>query len=209
MAAYFKILEDDRKTEYLIFKSKYMCTYTLGSHEDHDSMLKKMTFKDVEPIRYQDIKEIILNESDNELTVTWTFNEEQEREIQVSRDSVSEVKDLLSHKIKGVKIRNYSILKQLIPLFVCIAIVVIFTVVISVIAQEAQNGEDVDVNEVRGSVKRLIINVGILLGPTGTIIIGSLLTALLAFAAYRTYKHPKKGMVVKFSKASELIEIKS
>jgi hypothetical protein len=205
MKTIWKIKSDDRKTEYLIFKEKYMCTYVLGSHENHDEMLQKMTFKDVEPIRYQDIKEIILNESDNELTVKWVFNEDQEKEIHIPNEIISEIKTLICSKIKKVSIKDYSVLKQLIPVLMLLLIIIGLTAIVYIIALDIENGVEAEIKGRATLIKRLALAAASILGSKGTIILGSLLSLLASYLLYKTYKNPKKGVVVKFSKESTLI----
>ncbi|AJQ94199.1 hypothetical protein [Gynuella sunshinyii] len=60
------------------------------------------------------------------------------------------------------------------------------------------NGEEVDLEGKNARKKELLYNIADVLGPTGTIIIGSLITALLIFKAYKNSKISFKINVYKF-----------
>ena len=111
----------------------------------------------------------------------------------------------LKNQLKGTKLKDYSVFKQILPELVTIAISGILIGVTYISAMELEKGESVRISSRRALLKQIIASIAEVLGTTGTLIVGTLIIASLVYLVIRKFQNPKKGEILKITKYSKLI----
>lgn len=199
------ISENDLNNKYLIPTEKSI--WLTDQNKDHNitELIETKKLGIVTSVRYDDLKEIIFIDSD--FTIDFIFKDDKapEEKYQVDKIVYGEIKSYLKSQLKGTKLKDYSVFKQILPELVTIAISGILIGVTYISAMELEKGESVRISSRRALLKQIIVSIAEILGTTGTLIVGTLIIASLVYLAIRKFQNPKKGEILKITKYSKLI----
>ena len=151
-----------------------------------------------------DIKEVLFNESDSQITIEFKDSKIKDIEINTNSEVFTDVNNFFVSNLKGVEIKNYSLLKQIKPSLFGTALFGGITWVLYTTALSIQNGEHLDTSGRRSLIRKIIVGIADFLGPTGSLIVGGLLTLLFVYTFINTIRKPKEGKVLKTLKKQEI-----
>ncbi|WP_028891619.1 hypothetical protein [Tenacibaculum sp. 47A_GOM-205m] len=151
-----------------------------------------------------DIKEVLFNESDSQITIEFKDSKIKDIEINTNCEVFTDVNNFFVSNLKGVEIKNYSLLKQIKPSLFGTALFGGITWVLYTTALSIQNGQHLDTSGRRSLIKKIIVGIADFLGPTGSLIVGGLLTLLFVYTFINTIRKPKEGKVLKTLKKQEI-----
>ena len=112
---------------------------------------------------------------------------------------------IILKNLKGIEIKNYSLIKQIKPLAIALIVVGIITGFLYNVAISLQKGETISTSGRRGIIKKIFVAIAEFFGPTGSLIIGGLLLLFLIYGLVNTIRKPKEGKVIKIKNNPELI----
>ncbi|MDX1427808.1 MAG: hypothetical protein R3206_08280, partial [Salegentibacter mishustinae] len=192
-------------SKYLILTEKAFWLTDQNNNLDIHELIANNRLGNIKSIRYDDLKEIIFNDTD--LIIEFKFKDDSlsEESYPVQKSVYPEIKDYLKSHLKGIEVKDYSILKQIFPHLTILAISVIVFFATYFSALEIQKGESINIAGRRAWFKQLIISVAEVLGPIGTIIVGVLIISILTYFIFRKYKNPKKGEIIQIKRSPQLI----
>lgn len=195
---------NNEENEYLIVSEKMIATAKFENEEDLQKLVDNNDMTDL-PVHYlEEIKDFVFVDTDKELGVNFRSSKKSDIEFNIDEGVYNEIKTFFIENIKEIEIKDYSMLRQLkIPVFGTLIFGVLFWFLHSV-AVSLQNGETVRIQGRGGFIKRIIIWVADLLGPTAILIIGSLLMILFIYIIITTIIKPKQGNVVKIKRTSKI-----
>ncbi|RKF05130.1 hypothetical protein C8N26_0531 [Tenacibaculum lutimaris] len=151
-----------------------------------------------------DIKEVLFNESDSQITIEFKDSKIKDIEINTNSEVFTDVNNFFVSNLKGVEIKNYSLLKQIKPSLFGTALFGGITWVLYTTALSIQNGQHLDTSGRRSLIRKIIVGIADFLGPTGSLIVGGLLTLLFVYTFINTIRKPKEGKVLKTLKKQEI-----
>lgn len=151
-----------------------------------------------------DIKEVLFNESDSQITIEFKDSKIKDIEINTNSEIFTDVNNFFVSNLKGVEIKNYSLLKQIKPSLFGTALFGGITWVLYTTALSIQNGQHLDTSGRRSLIRKIIVGIADFLGPTGSLIVGGLLTLLFVYTFINTIRKPKEGKVLKTLKKQEI-----
>lgn len=151
-----------------------------------------------------DIKEVLFNESDSQITIEFKDSKIKDIEINTNSEVFTDVNNFFVSNLKGVEIKNYSLLKQIKPSLIGTALFGGITWVLYTTALSIQNGQHLDTSGRRSLIRKIIVGIADFLGPTGSLIVGGLLTLLFVYTFINTIRKPKEGKVLKTLKKQEI-----
>ncbi len=200
----WKISETDFTDKYLILTEKSIWLTDQGKDVNINELIETKKLGVVKSIRYQDLKEIIFNDTD--FTIEFTFKDDNvlEEKHRMNKIVYSDIKPYLKTQLKGTELKNYSIFKQILPQLITLGVSVILIVVTYLSAMELEKGESPRVSGRRAWLKQIIVWIADVLGTIGTIIFGTIIVSSLIYLIVRKSQNPKRGEILKITKDTQL-----
>ncbi|WP_194767221.1 hypothetical protein [Tamlana sp. I1] len=201
---HWKISESNSNNFYLVFNEKSIWEVELDENINIDEAIKTKSLNNIKSFRYTDFSEIIFVDNDSLIILKFTDKEIKEKEILLNNNIYTEIKNFIIKNLKGTEVKEYSILKQLLPLFFPVLIVIGLTISLYQTAVDMANGVEVSTSGRRALLKSILVGIADVLGPIGCLIIGGLLLAFFLYLIFKVIKHPKQGKIIKIKKFVEL-----
>ncbi|WP_394420403.1 hypothetical protein [Tenacibaculum mesophilum] len=197
--------EEEKNNIYLIANKKSLWITEQPVEVDVSNLISEQKLTNTTIIRFEEIKEILLNDTDQIITINLKDDKENEIEIIINSATYSEIKTYLLNNLKGIAVKNYSLFKQIKSYIFGLLLFGVVTWILRNTALSLQNGETLNTSGRRGLIKKIFVGVADFLGPTGVLIIGGIFILIFIVGLVNTIKKPKVGEIIKFKNNTELI----
>lgn len=200
----WKISEADFKNKYLIPTEKSIWITEQSKDSNITELIESKSLGTITSILYEDLKEIVFIDTD--FTIDFIFKDDKtpEQKHQIDKIVYLEIKSYLKSQLKGTELKDYSVIKQILPQLISIGISVVLIVVIYIFAMKLEKGESVRISGRRAWLKQIIASIAETLGTTGTLIAGTLIISSFIYFIIRKYKNPKIGEILKITNSPRL-----
>lgn len=200
----WKISEADLKNKYLIPTEKSIWITEQSKDSNITELIESKSLGTITSILYEDLKEIVFIDTD--FTIDFIFKDDKtpEQKHQIDKIVYLEIKSYLKSQLKGTELKDYSVIKQILPQLISIGISVVLIVVIYIFAMKLEKGESVRISGRRAWLKQIIASIAETLGTTGTLIAGTLIISSFIYFIIRKYKNPKIGEILKITNSPRL-----
>ena len=204
---YWKICETESTTQYLLFDKNMFRKSTFKKEVDIDRAIADKEIHKIKGHRYKDFDAINFIDTDSTIEFEYVDDNKDEIEIELDSKKYLEIKEFLNQNLKGTEIKNYSIWKQAYPIGIGVVLFGGVTALVYNMALSLASGEEISARSGRHRFfKKILIWIADLLGTTGSLVVGGLLTAFFLFLLFKTIFKPKKGIVQVIGHLTELIE---
>jgi len=196
--------EEEKTNKYLIATENTIWITEESKEINISDLIEKKELSNMSIYKTNDIKEVLFNESDSQITIEFKDSKIKEIEINTNSQVFADVNNFFISNLKGVEIKNYSLLKQIKPSLLGTALFGGITWVLYTTALSIQNGQHLDTGGRRSLIKKIIVGIADFLGPIGSLILGGLLTFFFVYSFIKTIRKPKEGKVLKTLKKQEI-----
>ncbi|WP_308992895.1 hypothetical protein QLS71_015460 [Mariniflexile litorale] len=200
----WKISETEFKNKYLIPTEKSIWLTDQNKDSNITELIETKSLGTITSIRYEDLKEIVFIDTDSSIDFIFKDDKTPEEKHQIDKIVYSEIKSYLKSQLKGTKLKDYSVIKQILPQLISLGISIILIVVTYIFAMELEKGESVRISGRRAWLKQIIVSIAETLGTTGTLIVGILIIASFIYFIIRKYQNPKRGEILKITNSPRL-----
>ncbi|CAL2061896.1 hypothetical protein [Tenacibaculum sp. 190524A05c] len=198
------IFQTEEVKNYLIPKENSILLAEIFQDEDIDQLLEEKKLTKVRTIRYEDVKEFIFIDSDSSFKIVFKDDDVDEFELQLEENIFNEMKDHFIGSMKGVAIKDYSLLKQIQPPGIAALVAAGITALLFSTAKSLERGEHVSTSGRRGLIKKLFVGIADFLGSTGSLLIGGLVVVFFAYLVIQIVRNPKQGKLIKIKDFVEM-----
>ena len=200
----WKISESDFKDKYLIPTEKSIWLTDQNKDADINELIDTKNLGTIKSIRYEDLKDIVFIDTD--FTIDFRFKDDKTPEEihKIDKSVYSEIKSYLKTQLKGIEIKDYSVIKQILPQLMTLGISGILIVVTYISAMELEKGESVRISGRRAWLKQIIVWIAEILGTIGTLVVGTIIILSLIYFIIRKSQNPKRGEILKMTKSPRL-----
>jgi len=196
--------EEEKTKNYLIATENSIWITEETKDVNINDLIENNELSNMSIYKTNDIKEVLFNESDSQITIEFKDSKIKDIEINTNSEVFTDVNNFFVSNLKGVEIKNYSLLKQIKPSLFGTALFGGITWVLYTTALSIQNGQHLDTSGRRSLIRKIIVGIADFLGPTGSLIVGGLLTLLFVYTFINTIRKPKEGKVLKTLKKQEI-----
>ena len=193
----------ERKGEfytYLIISEKSIWISEQHKDSNIQELIKNKNLGNVKSFRYDQLKEIILIETNSSLQFSFKDKDEENQSLYVERNVFREIRTFLKLKLSGVSVKNYSILKQIKSQLSTLGFGIVFIFLTYQTAIDLENGVEITAGRKRSIIKKIVLVLAELIGVYGTITLGTVFVAILIFFINKKLQNPKKGEIIVFGK---------
>ncbi|CAL2080605.1 conserved hypothetical protein [Tenacibaculum sp. 190524A05c] len=198
------IFQTEEVKNYLIAKENSILLAEIFQDEDIDQLLEEKKLTKVRTIRYEDVKEFIFIDSDSSFKIVFKDDDVDEFELQLEESVFTEMKDHFISSMKGVAIKDYSLLKQIQPPGIAALVAAGITALLFSTAKSLERGEHVSTSGRRGLIKKLFVGIADFLGSTGSLLIGGLVVVFFVYLVIQIVRNPKQGKLIKIKDFVEM-----
>ncbi|TYA78444.1 FeoB-associated Cys-rich membrane protein [Seonamhaeicola marinus] len=198
------ISQTDTKDTYFIPTEKAFWLSNQPKGVNIADLIENKNLGAIKSIRYEDLKDIVLIDSDTTIQCNFKDDKTDEEEFVLDHTTYAEIRSYLKNNLKGVELKDYSIFKQVIPELITLAIATVLSVITYIAALEIEGGGTVKTSGRRAFFKKIIAAIAEALGTTGTIIVGLIVLGVIAYLLVKKIQNPKKGEVLKVLKTARL-----
>ena len=200
----WKISETDFNDKYLIPTEKSIWLTDQNKDADINELIDTKNLGTIKSIRYEDLKEIVFIDTD--FTIDFRFKDDKTPEEihRIDKIVYSEIKSYLKTQLKGIEIKDYSVLKQVLPQLISLGFSIILIVVTYISALELEKGESIRISGNKAWLKQIIVTIAEMLGTIGTLIVGTLIISSFIYFIVRKSQNPKRGEILKITKKPQL-----
>jgi len=196
--------EEEKTNKYLIATEISIWITEESKEVNITELIEKNELSNMSIYKTNDIKEVLFNESDSQITIEFKDSKISDIEINTNTVVFTDVNNFFVSNLKGVEIKNYSLLKQVKPSLFGTVLFGGITWVLYTTALSIENGQHLDTGGRRSLIKKIIVGIADFLGSTGSLIVGGLLTLLFVYTFINTIRKPKEGKVIKTLKKQEI-----
>ncbi|APG65813.1 hypothetical protein LPB136_10755 [Tenacibaculum todarodis] len=190
---------------YLILTEKSVWLTEKPKEVNIDELINDKKLTEVRIERYvDDIKEFIFIDTNSTLEINLKDDDKEDIELPLESSIYNEIKSFLIPNLKDTKVKDYSLIKQIQPAVIGTLIFGAITYFLHTIALSLQNGEEIRTSGRRGLIKKIFVGIADFLGPTGSLIIGGLVTLFFIYILIKTISKPQQGKVIKTKSFTEL-----
>lgn len=197
----------ERKGEfytYLIISEKSIWITEQHKVSNIQELIKNKNLGNVKSFRYDQLKEIILIETNSSLQFSFKDKDEENQSLYVERNVFREIRTFLKLKLSGVSVKNYSILKQITSQLSTLGFGIVFIFLTYQTAIDLENGVEITAGRKRSIIKKIVLVLAELIGVYGTIALGTVFVAILIFFINKKLQNPEKGEIIVFGKFVDL-----
>jgi hypothetical protein len=198
------IFQSEKLKNYLIAKEKSILIAEVYHDENIDKLLEDRQLTNFRTIRYEDIKEFIFIDTDGSLQIEFKDDNIDEVQFFLSEEVFTDMKTHFINSMKGVAVKDYSLLKQIQPPGIGALISGGITAVLYNIALSLEKGEHVRTSGRRGLIKKLFVGIADFLGATGCLIVGGIITIFFLYLTFQIVRKPKQGKLIKIKDFVEM-----
>lgn len=197
----------ERKGEfytYLIISEKSIWISEQHKDSNIQELIKNKNLGNVKSFRYDQLKEIILIETNSSLQFSFKDNDEENQSFDIERNVFGEIRTFLKLKLSGISVKNYSILKQIISQLSTLGFGIVFIFLTYQTAIDLENGVEITANRKRSIIKKIVLVLAELIGVYGTIALGTVFVVIFIFFINKKLQNPEKGEIIVFGKFVDL-----
>ncbi len=198
------ISESQSTATYLIASAKAIWLTEQNSDTNIDELIESKSLGSIRSIRYGDLKEIVFIDSDFTIEMNFRDDKTTDEEFQLNKNVYLEMRSYFKKNLKGIELKNYSVLKQIYANLITLGIAIIFTGATYISAMELEKGGTVRITGRRAWLRKIIATIAEFLGTTGTLIVGFIFIGGILYFLIRKIQNPKKGVVLKITNAPKL-----
>lgn len=202
--AYWRISEKNNVGNYLILNESSILFADFADDASAQKAIEERTINKASIFNFKSIRSIVFIDSDNKIILNSKEKDVEDKTIQLENKTFTEIKTFLKLNFENTDIADYSIWRQISPKLISVGISVLITSVLYTTALSLQNGENISTSGRRGLFKRLFVGIADFLGPTGSLIVGGLITLAIVYFTMQQVKNPKQGIVFKVNKHSRV-----
>lgn len=200
----WKISEDDFTNKYIILTAKSIWLTDQIKNADINELIETKSLGTINSIRYEDLKEIVFIDTDYSIDFRFKDDKTPEEIHKIDKIIYSEIKSYLKSQLKGIEIKDYSVIKQILPQLISLGFSIILIVVTYISAMELEKGESIRISGGKAWLKQIIVTIAELLGTIGTLIVGTLIISSFIYFIIRKYQNPKRGEILKITNSPQL-----
>lgn len=186
--------------KYLIVTEKSIWISNNHKELNIEELIENKNLESVQSFRFDQLKELILIETNTTIKFVFKDKEEEKQSFEIERSIFGEIRTYLKLNLKGIKIKNYSLLKQVFTQLSTLAIGIVFILLTYETAVDIENGESIPESRRSTIIKKIIYYLADLIGVYGSIIIGVIFVLTLIFIINKKLQNPKKGVILEFGK---------
>lgn len=193
----------ERKGEinkYFIVTEKSIWISNNHKESNIEELIENKNLGSVKSFRFDQLKELILIETNSTVEFIFKDKEEEKQRFEIERSIFGEIRTYLKLNLKGIKLKNYSLLKQVLPQLSTLGIGIVFILLTYQTAVDLENGEYIPESRKSTIIKKIIYHLADLIGIYGSIILGVIFTLILVFIINKKLQNPKKGEILEFGK---------
>ena len=196
--------ENENSQTYLIASEKAFRISEQPKNTDIQQLIQNNNLSNVKSIPYKELKEIVLIDTTNTLQLNYKDAKKNDKEFILTESIYTEIRSYLKNNLKGVQLKNYSVLKQVTSQLLILFIASVLSVVTYITATNIEAGKTINFSGRRAWLKKLIATIAEMLGSTGSLIVGTLLVGGISYLVIKKIQNPLKGEVLKISKSPQL-----
>lgn len=189
---------------YLIATQKSIWITEKPKEVDINQLIEDKKLTDLRIERYDDIKEFIFVDTYDALEIEFKDDKVDELVLPIEKSVYNDIKSYFLNNLKDTKVKDYSLLKQVQPLAIVSLISGGLTWLLYTMSISLQNGEHIKTSGRRGLIKKIFVAIADFLGPTGSLVVGGLITVFFLYALVNTITKPRKGKVIKITTFTEM-----
>ena len=190
------INENELTNEYLIVTEKSIWISEQLKQLDINELIENKNLGSVKSFRYDQLKEITLVETDFTIEFKFKDKDEEKQSFKIVKTQYGEIRTYLKLNLKGISVKNYSLLKQVLPQLSTLALGIVFFLLTYQTAIELDNGVEIPESRKSSIIKKIVFYFAEFFGIYGTIIIGVIFIITLIFLINRKLQNPKKGEIL-------------
>lgn len=204
MLAHWIIAKTDLEYTYLIVSNTSIWLTNQKKDTAIDALIESQNLGVVKSIRYDNLKDITFIDSDNTIAFNYLDNKTPDEAYPLDKTTFLEIRTYLKTNLTKTELKNYSILKQVYPYIVTLGVSLLVFALIYISANELEDGGTIKTSGRRGLIKKIIVALAEVLGTTGTLISGTLVSCFLVYLLIKKVQTPKIGEVLKLDKQTTL-----
>ncbi|MDY7394668.1 hypothetical protein UMM65_05400 [Aureibaculum sp. 2210JD6-5] len=167
-------------------------------------LIESKNLKGVANYEYKDILEFVFIEENLDFEINFTSENFEDQYYTLDKSTFDNLKNYIINNLDGIDIAKLALYKQLYPYFLGLGTTGLFSYLIYVAAKAIENGNPIHGTGKLGLFKNLLNFFAGLLGTLGTIVFGSLISAILIYFIFKKVINPKNGTVIYLDHFPEL-----
>ena len=198
------IFQSEEVKNYVIAKEKSILIAEVNQDEDIDELLENHQLTKVRTIRYDGVQEFVFIDTDTTLHIDFKDDDVDEIVFDLDEDVYRDIKAHFLSTMKGVSIKDYSLLKQIQSPGIVALVSAGLTALLYNTALSLERGEHVSTSGRRGFMKKIFVAIADFLGSTGTLVVGGLTTLFFLYLIFKIVRNPKEGKLIKIKDFVEM-----
>jgi hypothetical protein len=194
------INENELTNKYLIVAEKSIWISEQLKELDINELIESKNLGTVKSFRYEEIKEIVFIETNVSVQFDFKDKDTETEKFVIDKNVFGEIKTYLKNQLGGIEVRNYSLIKQVLPQLTTLGIGIVFIALTFSTALDLENGIEIPESRKSSIIKKLVLFLAELIGVYGSIIFGILFLLAFIFWINKKLQNPKKGEILKFNK---------
>ena len=194
------INENELTNKYLIVAEKSIWISEQLKELDINELIESKNLGTVKSFRYEEIKEIVCIETNVSVQFDFKDKDTETEKFVIDKNVFGEIKTYLKNQLGGIEVRNYSLIKQVLPQLTTLGIGIVFIALTFSTALDLENGIEIPESRKSSIIKKLVLFLAELIGVYGSIIFGILFLLAFIFWINKKLQNPKKGEILKFNK---------
>ena len=151
--------EEEKTKNYLIATENSIWITEETKDVNINDLIENNELSNMSIYKTNDIKEVLFNESDSQITIEFKDSKIKDIEINTNSEVFTDVNNFFVSNLKGVEIKNYSLLKQIKPSLFGTALFGGITWVLYTTALSIQNGQHLDTSGRRSLIRKIIVGI--------------------------------------------------
>lgn len=198
------ILQSEEVKNYLIAKENSILLAEVNFDEDVEELLNNSQLTNARTLRYEGIQEFIFIDTDNTLHIDFKDDKVDQIVFELTEDVYSDMKAHFLNTMKGVSVKDYSLLTQIQSPGIVALVSGGLTALLYNTALSLERGEYVSTSGRRGLMKKIFVAIADFLGSTGTLVVGGLITLFFLYEIFKIVRNPKEGKLIKIKDFVEM-----
>jgi len=198
------INEKETTNQYLIATQKSIWISEQLKELDINKLIHDKNLGKVKSLRYEEIKEIIFIDTDFSIEFVFKDSEVEKITYSINKSVFRQIKTYFKKHLSGIKIKDYSLLKQVLPQLTTLTLGLVFLSLTYSTALDLENGLEIPESSKSSIIKKIILVLAELVGASGSIILGVIFSLIFIFLITKKLQNPKKGEVLRLDKTSKL-----
>lgn len=186
--------------KYLISVEKSIWITEHPKNLDINELIKNKNLGIVKSFRYEQLKEIVLIDTDSTILFVFKDKNTEKEKFLINKNVFGDIRNFLKTNLSGINVKNYSVIKQVLPQLSTLGLGIIFIALVYQTAVDLENGIKILEGRKSSIIKKIIFHLAEIIGVYGSIAFGTIFILVLIFLINRKLQNPKKGEVFTFGK---------